>query len=129
MPSFNGTAIFGAQISMSLVETGRETQENTYFGIDGTETLDAGFRHHRTVVRGRLYGFKAAGGLSDLISAIILFRSYIDGNAYTLVDNLGLTWQNVKLESFTLDAQTGIMQSGDQWFQSYVAMFKHLSVQ
>lgn len=125
MPSFAGQLIFGYQVVCVTSGTTRDAQTNAYFGISGMEELDGGFRGHMTMVSGRLVGFKAAGGLGDLIAALAAFRNLFDGNAYTLVDSFGAAWNNVKMESF--DPQPPVIQTPDQWFVTYTALFKHLS--
>jgi hypothetical protein len=128
MPTFNGQNIFGAQVSMTSGDQVRETQQNNYVGVDGTEEIDCGFRMMETSAKGRLFGLGTAGGQADLVAMIQAFYALKDGNTYPLVDSFGNTWNNVRMASFTLDAEGGIRQTtaGD-FYQWYSATFIHLS--
>jgi hypothetical protein len=122
MASYNGVGIFGASVSMTTADNPRETQVNSFFGINGLETLDGGFRGRTTKVHGVLYGQSAI-----LLSAAEgLFRSYNDGLARALVDNLGTAWVNVRLLSF--QPQGRVRQAADgTYFRAYQAQFFHLA--
>ena len=122
MASYNGVAIFGASVSMTTSDLPRETQVNSFFGVNGLEMLDGGFRGRTTRVRGVLYGQSAI----LLASAEGLFRSYNDGVARTLVDNLGTAWANVRLLAFQPTGRA--RQSADgTYFRAYQAQFLHLA--
>ena len=128
MPFFNGVNLFGFQVKMATDGIERNVQRNEYMGTDGVEELDGGFRQMFTRCSGRLVGTSDDGGANALNSAIATFRSYLDGNSYTLVDSFGNAWNNVKLVEFQLDQEMGIKQTatGD-YFQLYRATFSHLS--
>ncbi len=122
MASYGGVAIFGAAVSMTTSDNPRETQVNSFFGINGLETLDGGFRGRITKVHGVLFGQSSF----LLASAEGLFRSYNDGIARTLVDNLGTVWPNVRL--LTFQPQGRVRQSADgTFFRAYQAQFLHLA--
>ncbi len=122
MASYAGLGIFGAGLSMTTTDKPRECQVNSFFGINGLETLDGGFRGRITRAQGVLYGQSAL----LLASAEGLFRSYNDGLARPLVDNLGTVWPNVKLQKFQPIGR--IRQSSDgQYFRAYQALFLHLA--
>ena len=122
MASYGGLGIFGAAVSMTTSDNPRESQVNSFFGINGLETLDGGFRGRITNVRGVLYGQSA--GL--LASAEGLIRTYNDGLARVLVDNLGTVWPNVRLLRFQPFGR--IRQSADgTYFRAYEAQFLHLA--
>lgn len=121
MPSYGGAGIFGAAVSMTTSDNPRECQVNSFFGINGLETLDGGFRGRITNVRGVLYGPSAV----SLASAEGLFRSYNDGVARVLVDNLETAWPNVRLQNYQPIGR--IRQSADGiYFRAYQAQFLHL---
>jgi len=122
MASYGGFPIFGTAVTMTTADNPRECQVNSFFGINGLETLDGGFRGRITRVRGVLYG--ASGIL--LASAEGLFRSYNDGLARLLIDNLGAAWPNVRLQRF--QPQGRVRRSSDgTYFRAYQAQFLHLS--
>jgi hypothetical protein len=122
MASYGSVGIFGTSASMTTSDNIRECQVNSFFGINGLETLDGGFRGRITRVRGML-----AGESTLLLAAAEgLFRSYNDGVARVLVDNLGTAWPNVKLLRFQPFGR--IRQSADgTFFRAYQALFFHLT--
>ena len=121
MASFGGSNIFGTAVSMVTVDNPRAKQINAYFGLSGLETLDGGSRGRITRATGLLFGQSPA----LLAAAEASFRSFNDGMARVLVDTLGVSWQNVRLDSF--EPQGRIAQSaGGTFFRSYQARFLHL---
>lgn len=122
MPTFNGVDIFGAGCSMATGDLGRDEQENSYCGLNGIESLDHGDRGLVTECSGVLYG--ATSG--DLDSFEITFRSYRDGNAYTLVDSYGDAWQNVKMASFRPSGRIR-QDPGGYYYRQYSATFRHMT--
>lgn len=122
MPSYGGLAIFGSAVTMATVDERRQTQFNTFFGINGLETLDGGLRGRTTRVRGVLSGPSAL----DLAGAENLFRSLDDGLTRTLVDNLGLVWANVRLTGFQPFGRVRQTPNGT-FFRAYQAQFFHLT--
>ena len=121
MPLFGVTNIFGTAVSMSTVDNPREKQVNSFFGISGLETLDGGLRGRVTNVSGLLYGASA----SSLATTESMFRSFNDGITRILVDNLGVTWFNVRLDSFQPQGRVKQSPSG-YFFRPYQARFLHL---
>ena len=122
MSSYGSVGIFGAAVSTTTSDNPRECQVNSFFGINGLETLDGGFRGRITRVRGVLSGQSSF----LLASAEGLFRSYNDGVARVLVDNLGTTWPNVKLLRF--EPLGRVRQAADgAFFRAYQALFFHLA--
>jgi len=122
MASYGGVSIFGYSVSMMTVDYPRETQVNSFFGINGVESLDGGFRGRITRVQGVLAGQTAFA----LASAEGLFRSYNDGLVRTLVDNLDTVWPNVRQLSFEPIGR--VRQSADgTYFRAYQARFLHLT--
>lgn len=122
MASYGGMPIFGAAVTMTTADNPRECQVNSYFGIDGLETLDGGFRGRITRVRGVLHGASAL----LLASAEGLFRSYNDGLARLLIDSLGSAWPDVRLLRFQPQGQARRSSDGT-YFRAYQAQFLHLS--
>ena len=122
MPSFGGLTIFGSAVAMATVDVARQSQVNSYFGVNGLETLDGGFRGRVTKVQGVLHGPSALG----LAGAENLFRSLNDGLTRTLVDNLGLVWVNVRLAAFQPRGRVRQSPNGT-YFRAYQAQFFHLA--
>lgn len=121
MPSYGGVNIFGSAVTMSTADHPREKQVNSYFGLSGLETLDGGSRGRVTTAGGILFG-RTPGVLASVEST---FRSYADGLTRLLIDSLGTSWSNVRLESFQ---PIGRVRQSPQgvFFRSYRAQFLHL---
>ena len=122
MPNYGGVAIFGSAVSMATADITRQSQVNSFFGINGVETLDGGFRGRVTRTRGVLHGPSSLG----LAAAENLFRSYNDGVTRTLVDNMGTAWTNVRLMSFQPHGRARQSPDGT-YFRAYQAQFFHLT--
>ena len=122
MANYGGVAIFGSAVSMATTDVARQSQVNSFFGINGLETLDGGFRGRVTRVQGVLSGPSSLG----LGAAENLFRSYNDGVTRTLVDNMGTIWNNVRLRSFQPRGRARQTPNGI-YFRAYQAQFLHLT--
>lgn len=122
MANFGGNAIFGAAVSMATADVARQSQVNSFFGINGLEMLDGGARGRVTRVRGVLHGPSALG----LAAAENLFRSLDDGATRTLVDNLGMAWSNVRMQGFQPVGRVRQAPDGTH-FRAYRAQFLHLA--
>jgi hypothetical protein len=122
MASYGGVGIFGTAVSMTTSDSPRACQVNSFFGINGLETLDGGFRGRITRVRGMLHGQSAL----FLASVEGSFRSYNDGVPRLLIDNLGTLWPNVRLLRFQPIGR--VRQAADgSFFRTYQALFLHLA--
>ena len=121
MPSYGGVNFFGTAVTMNTADHPREKQINSYFGLSGLETLDGGSRGRVTSATGVLLG----ATLGELAAAESTFRSYSDGTTRNLVDSLGTTWANVRLESFQPIGRVRQSPYGI-FFRSYRAHFLHL---
>ena len=122
MASYGGASIFGTGLSMATAQTPREAQINAFFGVNGLECLDGGARGRVTFARGLLIGNSAL----ELNLAENLFRSFHDGQARMLVDNMGNTWPDVRMLAFLPVGRVRQSPSG-VFFRPYVARFLHLS--
>ena len=122
MATYGGNNIFGSAVTMATSDNPRSKQLNTFFGLNGVESLDGGARGRTTQVTGIL-SWDSAAGLAALESS---FRKYNDGVARMLVDNLGNVWTNVRLDSFQ---PTGRIRATAQglFFRAYSARFLHLA--
>ena len=121
MPSYGGVNLFGTAVTMSTADHPREKQVNSFFGLSGLETLDGGARGRVTEASGVLYGPTPVA----LASSESTFRSYNDGLTRVLVDSLGTSWSNVRLESFQPSGRIRQSPQG-MYFRSYRARFLHL---
>lgn len=121
MASYGGSNIFGSAVSMTTTDNPREKQLNAFFGLSGLESLDGGLRGRVTHATGLLYG-NSPGWLA---SSEGLFRSFNDGVARALVDTLGVTWLNVRLDSFQPLGRVRQSPAG-MLFRAYKARFLHL---
>ena len=124
MATLDGSAVFGSAVTMQTADNPRAQQQNAFFGLSGLESLDGGLRGRVTAVRGRLSG-SSAGGLAAAEDAL---RAFNDGAVHTLVDTLGTTWVNVKLDNFEPQGQVQRMPTaaGVIYTRAYTARFLHL---
>ena len=125
VPTYGGFAIFGQAPTINYASAPRAEQRNTFFGLDGEECLDGGFRGGTTTASGTLI----AGSPVDLQTLVSGFASLQDGNARILIDTNGSEWANVKLESFRTVGRTGSETRGGVTtvWKGYEATFHHLS--
>ena len=122
MASYAGVPIFGLGVTMATFDFPRKAQMNSFFGVSGVESLDGGFRGRMTRVQGVLLGSSPA----ELAGAEGLFRTYNDGFARTLIDNLGTTWLNVKMVRFVPFGRVRRLADGS-CMRGYRALFLHLT--
>ena len=122
MVSYGGVPIFGSAISMSTAEVPRENQLNGFFGVNGFESIDGGYRGRVTRAKGVLTGATA----SALGSAEGWFRSFNDGIARPLVDTLGVVWPATRLVAFQPSGRVRRSAYG-VFFRAYQAQFFHLA--
>lgn len=120
-PSFAGQYIFGGDVTMVTIDPHRETQVNAFLGVNGVEILDHGARQRYTQVTGR---FEADDEVA-LGMVENAFRSFRDAYAYTLVTTEGLTWLDVKLESFQPQPPIRIDGYTGRVWRRYEARFIH----
>lgn len=121
MASYGGSNIFGSAVSMTTADNPREKQLNAFFGLSGLESLDGGLRGRVTHATGLLYG----NSPGSLAASEGLFRSFNDGIARALIDTLGVTWLNVRLDSFQPLGRVRQSPAG-LLFRAYKARFLHL---
>lgn len=121
MATFNAQNIFGLATQMTTGGVDVRRQINSYFGLHGVEKIDGGASVRVTECQGVLYGT----GPDGLDLSLALFRSYVDGRIYTLVDNFGRAWPDVECVEFRPIAP--VMSNGLVFFQRYTASFLHLT--
>lgn len=123
MPSFDGlTGFFGAAYKISTSNVERSTQINEFFGLDGIEALDGGFRGRITVATGIAYG----DTINDVASVIETIRGYDNGLYYTLIDSAGVTWPLVRLRTFNYQ-ERAYVHSQLGYCRNYAITFHHLA--
>lgn len=108
---------------MKTADNPRQAQENKFFGLNGTERLDGGLPGRFTEVKGVHYG----ADLASFTAAQEGMRSYNDGLAYVLVDNRGVTWANVLLETFQPEGAKVQQDPYGGFWQPYTARLRHLT--
>lgn len=86
--TYNGSAIFGYAVSVTMVPAPQEVQFSTFFGLSGVHSLTGGTRGRIISVTGLLYG----ASLSALNAAEAAILAYADGIARTFVDTRGRSW-------------------------------------
>ena len=120
MPTFNGDSIFGETNSIVTKTTDVAVQQTSYAGINGVEVKPLGTRGRVSVAVGTQVAFDPGG----LLALELLAMNYNDGRTYTLVDNFGAIWFNVRLTSY--EPQGRVLQDADGFFvRDYVATFQH----
>jgi len=110
MSTLNGQDLFGS--GPHTIRAGnwpRSQQRRGFPGIDGEVVIDMGRRARTIEQTGRLQA-STASELATLIDAIIALH---DGNPYTLVDNHGLAYSNVLIDSFA--PQTPLRRGAGYW--------------
>jgi hypothetical protein len=96
---FDSQAIFGAgRHVLQPMSWRRVSSDRAFSGLDGMMSVDLGLRERKLKQRGSLSAVSVAG-LMQLVESISV---YIDGQAYTLLDQHGVTYGNVRMDSFRL---------------------------
>jgi hypothetical protein len=122
MSSFNGDNLFGVAVQMATQINPVARQETSYPRLSGVSQLILGQRGAVTNASGRIYGWTVA----DLNAWRMIWFSYYDGVPYLLVDNFGVPWPNVVLDSFT--PQDRIVRDNLLGYSmKYTAVFNHLT--
>lgn len=96
---FDSQAIFGA--GRHLLQPGswrRESTDHGFAGLDGMMSVDLGLRERKLKQR----GFLSAASIAGLMQLMANISAYIDGQDYTLLDQHGITYANVRMDSFKL---------------------------
>ena len=117
----NGVDIFGLIVSMNTGDDRRELQRNSYFGLSGVETVNGGGRGRITEV----VGVFIADNFDDCVAMVEAFRGYRNGVNYTLIDNAGVTWGQVRLEAFNPAGRYNTDGVTGQVLKNYAATFEH----
>ena len=81
-----------------------------------------GSRGRVTTVTGRF----VCPDADSLNAAVLLFESYVDGNAYVLVDQFGNEWPEVMCAEFGITGELSRMFGSGGYTVQYSAKFEHL---
>lgn len=123
MVTYDGASIFGAAVQFQHLPQPSAQQVNTYFGINGTQSLYGGGRGRMFVIRGVLQG----ATMADLNAAEAAILAYADGVARTLVDPRGRRWANVLFRGEFQPDPRGPLATAGGWAMPYRAIFHGLS--
>ena len=74
----------------------RKTIEKGFAGLDGVLSIDLGMRGRKLKQKGRL----VANSATALVKQINTITSYINGKTYTLLDQNGTSYANVRMDNF-----------------------------
>jgi len=119
--TFGGEAIFGRGEHRLEAGAWRRAQaEYGFAGLDGLASVDLG-RRGRVLKQSGCLSAASVGALTALAERI---AAWADGQAYTLVDERGVSYDNVRMDSFRL---VGPMRSGAQACCDYEAVYTQLS--
>ena len=96
---FNGQAIFGAgRHALRPGSWRRESTDRGFAGLDGVMSVDLGRRERKLKQRGVL----SAGSIAALVELIENVSAHIDGQCYQLLDQHGVAYSNVRMDSLSL---------------------------
>lgn len=121
MPSFDGQLLFGLAVSFVTLPNTPAVQRNSFFGVDGVESLGGGTRGYTTTVTGLRFGTAAA----DLAAIEQLGREYANGRSYTLIDTSGTVWEQVQCMAFEPQGRVRSDPQGIGYSRAYSARFEH----
>ena len=120
MSSLDGNNLFSSgPHSFRPLAWQRQLDRRSFPWVDGELVLDIGMRSRTITQQGRLQASSAAA-LNSLISAI---EQFVDGQAHVLVDNHGLSYPKVILETFEPATP---LQHGRGFWCDYVANYRQL---
>ena len=94
---FDGEELFGGgEGKVEVLSWRRECVERSFGGLDGVVSVDMGRRERKFKQRGQLLA-DSESGLRERMDVI---SAYIDGQAYKLVDQGGVAYGRVRMDSF-----------------------------
>lgn len=123
MITYGGSNIFGAAVRFQHVANANAQQENSFFGVTGTQTLYGGGRGRLFLISGVLVG----ASLASLNQAEAIFQNYADGVARTLTDTRGRVWNNVLFKGEFIPDSKGPVPTTGGWALPYKALFHGLT--
>jgi hypothetical protein len=119
-PFYGGFAIFGQDVTFDWQTNPRAEQRDAFFGLQGYERKDGGFRGRVALVSGTLVGSSLV--LLNVQEATL--ESYMDGVSRVLTDTAGVNYPSMKLVRFF--RMNPIMRdwSTGNWLRKYRAEFE-----
>ena len=101
----DGNAVFGnGDHTIKPTSWGRESVQRGFAGLNGVLSIDMGQRERTLEQRGTL----SADSLLSLRALQEDITTYIDGQSHELVDQEGLSYSNVLMDSFVLLGQLSL---------------------
>ena len=96
---FNNDDLFGiGRHAVEPMTWRRESVDSGFAGLNGVVSIDLGRRERKIKQRGCL----RAVSVESMLQQIENISAYINGQAYTLVDQDGVSYANVRMDSFVL---------------------------
>ena len=118
---FDGKELFGkGDYSLQVRSWRREGVDYGFAGLDGVVSVDLGRRERKLKQRGWL----TAESVGALMRQMEEISGYIDGQGYELVDQGGISYGRVRMDSFTL---LGSITAGNQARCEYEINYTQLS--
>jgi hypothetical protein len=114
-PSLDGSAVFGAAVTMAHEPCDVAIAYAAYFGVNGLFALNGGGRGRRWEVTGLL----VAPDVPLLAVAVSAILSFQDGGVHTLGDTWGQTWPNVMFIGGWKPARRLVVVAGGGFALSY----------
>lgn len=124
MATYDGANVFGTAVTVEEGPIPPSIQENTFFGLNGVQTLHGGGRGVQFSVSACFVG----ASQEDVVSAQVLLNSYVDGIGRQFVDNYGRTYDNVLVYSRAQPWNRGIKPSAVGWVMPYSVILRCLNV-
>lgn len=120
--TFDGASLFArGQHVVQPMSWRRESRDIGFAGLDGVVSMDLGRRERKLKQRGLL----VSTSIAALMQLITLIGSYIDGQGYDLIDQHGVFYPQVRMDSFTL---LGPVTAANQASCEYEIIYTQLSV-
>jgi len=119
---FNDEKLFGVgEHKLKFLSWRRETIERGFAGLDGVVSVDLGRRERKLKQQGRLSAVSTAA----LLKRMEEITNYIDGQAYKLVDQNGMVYEQVRMDGFTVLRS---ITSANQACCEYEVIYTQLSI-
>ena len=119
--TFNNERIFGnGEHTVQPLSWRREMVERGFAGLDGVVSTDLGLRERKL----KQCGYISAESVAAVTNLLENISAYIDGLSYDLVDQNGVSYSDIRMDSFTLSGPIG---KGSQARCDYEIIYTQLS--
>lgn len=109
MATLDGSPVFGPVSIVKQIPRENAQQMNAFFGVTGEMSLFGGGRGRTFEITGMFVG----SSVLAVNAAEAALLSYADGEAHTLVDNRGNSWENVIFKgNYQPDDHIGFLAGG-----------------